>query len=364
MKLPLSAIGRAGRRAPMLVGALAGLAAVTGATVARAEGPSQADQALATTLFREGRRLMETGSIAQACDKFAESQRLAPGGGTLLNLAACHEKEGRTASAWTEFTGALAQARRDGRHDRARVAQARLAAIEPRLSTLTIEVEAPAAELLVTLDQTPVRSPGWGVAVPVDPGEHVVEATAPHKKPWQARVVIAPGHDVKTAHVPPLADDAAGPPPTPAPAPPTPIGAAAIAPPPQILPPPVAEGSRPTPSTSPPARSLALRDGVTVAAALVGVGGAVVGSIFGLRALSEHADSNAACPNERCTKAGAALNDRAGSAADVSTIGFAVGGAGLGIAALLLLTRPSSEPSGPSAAVVPGGAFVTWRGAF
>ena len=35
-----------------------------------------------------------------------------------------------------------------------------------------------------------------------------------------------------------------------------------------------------------------------------------------------------------------------------------------GAAALLMLTRPSSEAAGPSLAVLPGGAYVTWRGAF
>jgi hypothetical protein len=52
---------------------------------AGAQGPAASP--LAQTLFEEGRALMLKGDAATACPKFAESQRLEPAGGTLLNLA-------------------------------------------------------------------------------------------------------------------------------------------------------------------------------------------------------------------------------------------------------------------------------------
>src|SRR5256885_331196 len=85
--------------------------------------PTSADKSLATQLFKEGRTLVDQGKYAEGCRKLEESQRLDPGGGPLLNLALCHEKEGRPASAGTEFPEALGLARKDDRPQRAEIAQ-------------------------------------------------------------------------------------------------------------------------------------------------------------------------------------------------------------------------------------------------
>ena len=55
------------------------------------------DRVAAEALFDEGRNLVAAGKIAEACPKFADSQRLDPSPSTLLNLASCWEKLGRTA---------------------------------------------------------------------------------------------------------------------------------------------------------------------------------------------------------------------------------------------------------------------------
>src|SRR5690242_5233362 len=85
--------------------------------------PSASDRALATELFQQGRALMAEKKLDQACPKLEESMRLDPGGGTLLNLAICHEEQGKTATAWSEYAEAIALAQRDGRPDRQKLAQ-------------------------------------------------------------------------------------------------------------------------------------------------------------------------------------------------------------------------------------------------
>src|SRR4051794_6818295 len=83
--------------------------------------PSNSEQMLAQSLFEEGRRLMDSGKFAEACLKLAASLRLDPGAGTQLNLAVCHEQEGKLSTALLEFEEASRRALKDGRRDRERI---------------------------------------------------------------------------------------------------------------------------------------------------------------------------------------------------------------------------------------------------
>ena len=114
------------------------LAAVVGCAVGRAQAePTADDKALATVLFQEGRALMSAGRIADACLKLEESERLDPSGGTLLNVALCHEQEGRLARSWSEFNDAAVVARRDGRRE----SRDRRERSRPRPRAATVEID-------------------------------------------------------------------------------------------------------------------------------------------------------------------------------------------------------------------------------
>src|SRR5690606_23989327 len=109
--------------------------------------PSAEDVARADALFAEGKRLLDAGRLDEACDQLAGSQRLDPGGGTLLALALCHEKQARLAIAWNEYDEALRLARESGNQNRERVAESRRQALEPRIARLTIVVANDVANL-------------------------------------------------------------------------------------------------------------------------------------------------------------------------------------------------------------------------
>ena len=167
---------------------------------------SSSDKATAEALFANGRRLMASGDYAAACPKFAASQKLDPGVGTLLNLADCYEKKGQTASAWGEFLEAASAARAIGSKEREQAARDRAQSLEKRLSRLTVTI-APgnAPNLRVARDGEAVDPAALGTPLPIDPGKHLIEVTAPGRKPWSQSVDVKGGPEQLTITVPVLA---------------------------------------------------------------------------------------------------------------------------------------------------------------
>jgi hypothetical protein len=266
------------------------------------------DKALATVLFKEGRAMLAEGQISLACPKFEESHRLDPSGGTILNLALCHEQEGRLARSWSELNEAAAFARRDRRPDREAIAVEHARALEPRLSTLTIVVpeSARTEALRVERDGREVGQASWSTAMPVDGGEHIVRATAPGKEPFAGTVVVAKEGDAQTVEIPPLRGIAS----VAAPAA-TPAAVSLVAH-------PSAPAVDPLVDRGPPKTSGRRTLAWTVGGA--GVAQLGVAGYFALRALDKHRQSDVACPGGRCDQNGVSLNDQAATAADVATV--------------------------------------------
>lgn len=284
-----------------------------------------APQAAAQALFEEGRRLMAAGEFAQACPKFAESQKLDPGAGTLVNLAACYERQGQTASAWVTYTEAKAAAERSGRKDWAGKAADKAAAIYPSLSKLSILVPATSQtpDLEVKRDGVVVGRGEWGVAIPVDPGPHVVEASAPGRQRWSNTVQVGSVSDQIAVTVPPLEGAS---------------GKATQ----------VSSDAPPVPTTAPPAEGAAPGNTQRTAAWIVGGVGLVglgLGAWFGVSALSKRSDAEGHCDPGfgACDAQGVELLDGARNAATLSTVGFIVGGIATAGAVVLFVTAPKAQ---------------------
>jgi len=302
--------------------------ALASAPLARAQGTSEA---AATALFDEGRRLMGEHKFAEACPKLAESERLAPSGGTLLNLADCYEHTGQTASAWVAWKDVASRANAAGKADVEKRALTKAAALEPALSKLTIAVDTASdvPGLEVKRDGVAVGHTEFGLAIPVDPGAHVIEASAPRKKAFSAKVdVVARQTDARVAVT--LEDDPSA-----------------------LAPPPVPETSTTTtvpPAASPPPTEPQALGGtavkvIGVVVGGVGVAGLALGSVFALDAKSKN-DQALQPQNCRtsslCTQTGLNLTSDARTSAAESTIAFAVGGALVAGGILMWVVAPSS----------------------
>lgn len=326
--------GRRHRSLRLWVFAAAFFAAVSlGPRRAAADAPTAEEQALATTLFRDAKALLEAGNVAEACRKLEESQRLHPAGGTLLNLAVCHEKEGKTASAWSEYRQARVIAARDQRSDRVELVDERLAIVEPKLSKLVVEIP-PAVDVTdieVTVDARVLRRPAWGTSVPVDPGEHVIEAKARGKKSWRTQVTVLPDADLRTVVVPAWEDE------------PAPVAVAPPTPAPRVGP--------ETPSSPGWSRHRT----IAAVAGIAGVAAVGIGTFFGVRAIDKHDESDALCTANPCSQASFDAHDSAKTAADISTIAFAAGLVALGVGTYFwFFAGDSSTSSTRSVRVGPG----------
>ena len=331
----------ASRRKPLGAALLASVLLAGAAARAEEPKPHGDETASAEALFQAGKQLMSAGNYAEACPKLAESQRLDPGGGTLTALAFCHEKQGMTASAWAEFMEAAAIAKKDRRPDRQKVALAHASALEPNLSRLSIVVPPAvgATEGFQLLrDGGPVGTPSWGSALPIDPGEHVVEARAAGKKPWKTSVTVGAKADMQTVTVPTLEDAPAAPAATTQPAPATASATTAA----------------PSDATSEGTSS----GGKRIAGFVVGGIGLVsigVGSYFGVDAISKSRQSKSDCSPSSCTdRSSVDAASRAKTDAIVSDVTIGVGIAAVAVGAYLVFTSRSAKASPGS-----GGTHVT-----
>jgi hypothetical protein len=313
------------KNARIALGALAGMAFLAAAT------PASADPATAEALFKAGSALFEGGKFNEACDKFAESYRQDAQIGTEKAQAVACEKAGRLATAWATWNHLAFDATKTGDSALASGSREKAAVLEPRLSKLTIATaDAATPGLLIRRDGQDIGAGALGTAIPVDPGAHVIEATAPGYEVWQTTVTVGAASDQKIVTIPSLTKKAEG-------------GA-------------MADGG------SPPNKTKRIVSYVVGGVGLASIG---LGATMGILAASDKSSATSdpsLCSNDKCSPAGKAKIDSASTKATVSTIGFGVGIAAVGAGVFLWITSrgtaPAASDSAPAAAPAPAAAFI------
>lgn len=327
---------------------------MTSALVAASPAAWGQSKAAADVLFDEGKALMAEKRYADACPKFAASQKIDPAPGTLVWLADCYEQNGQTASAWSTYREALAAAKAARQPAREALATERIAALQKVLSRIIVKVGADRpTDLAITIDGVTVASTLWDTATPFDPGAHTVEATAAGHVTFTHRLELAKATS-ETVVIPPLVKREAPPPAASSSAP-----VASSAPP----PPPVSAPS--TANLEPPK---AARSNVGLVVGAVGAAGLVAGVVLqlGARSLAREAIDDCRA-HTRCTDADLDKHDRASSR---QTVAWLVGGVGAGLlvtGAVWTWSSPGASGSGrtsitPSVGLGSGGVALrrTW----
>lgn len=247
----------------------------------------------------------------------------------------CQTGTGSSASAWAAFLDVVDQTHKRGETQRESVARARAAALEPKLGHLTIQVPTSASNEQVVRDGETLRAEVWGVAVPVDAGDHRIEAHAPGRGAWSGTVHTSDGQTAAIT-VPDL-PIAPAQPPEPAGAPPVTLSAPGAA--------------------SEPAAPVAMTADHT--AALLVLGTAVIFGGVGVLGILEHDSSVSAynadtsCPPIDATVRPAHCNDLVNGANNWQTVAI-VGFVGAGVALAAGVTLWIVAPRHPAASVASG----------
>ena len=315
-------------RSLLAAGAVALAVAAPRPALAQGAGPSAGDRAAADALFDAAKKLADEGKHADACPKFEDSYNLDKTLGTLLNLADCHEKVGKIARAWAEWGEAEDRARR-ANDERSAYAKERRDALTPRLPKLEVKVTNPRPGLTVHRDGTPIGEGSFGLALPVDPGKHVIAVKRGEEVLVEKTVDTAEGKTAAVALDLAAIEEAA-----PAPAPAT-----------TALPPKGGGGAGPL---APVAGKYEARRNIGLVIGGAGVAALIGAGVVGALAIGAKPEEGA-CIGARCLPDAVEDQKKAKTFADISTIVGIAGIAAIGTGVALLVSIPSSgKAQGPA----------------
>jgi len=308
---------------------------------ARAQDDSgSVDTAAARSLAVDGMKLADAGKCSDAIDKLARAEKLHHAPIVLGRLGECQIAVGKIVDGTENLRKVVREPLPTNPSPAAlkarERAQSTLDAAKSKIAALTISIKG-ANNATVTVDGQPVPSVLLDGDRPTDPGDHLIEATAPGFLKASVRVTLVAGE--KQGVTIKLDAD------------PNAARAALLSPTPEVEP---SAGGRAILTRDPDSTShsespgaLASTPNHTAAYVVWGVGavGFAVGATFGVLALSAKQDLDKQCAQSVCQPASQEKLDDAKAFGNVSTVAFAAAGAGVVLGTILYLSTGSSSKS-------------------
>jgi hypothetical protein len=307
---------------------------------AHADDDSATETAAARALAVDGLKLAQAGKCDEAIPKLDRAEKIHHSAIVLSRLGECNVSVGKLVEGTEDLRKVLREplpANPSPALSKAyEHAQIILDSAKPKIAALTISVgnKSQPTDLHLMVDGQAVPVALIDSELPADPGDHLVEATAPGYLKAMARVNLSTADkktvtlkleiDPNASVVAPHSSDAAA--------------ASVVAPAPSVHT--AATESASSPPPVPPSSPSHAAAYVAWGMGVVGVG---VGSAFGLIAMKDKHDIVQRCGSDACTADSSQSLDNAKRSGNISTIAFGVGGVGLLLGTVLYFTVGGSS---------------------
>jgi len=288
---------------------------------------SEPPQQRAQKLFTDALQLMQSDHCQDAIPLFLESQKLDSAAATLANLATCFAHVGKTGSAYYTYRQAARAAILENKPELQKRADEAAASLGPSLTKVRIVPQGNAGVPIIRVNGQLIDD--VAAPIPLDPGENIIEATAPGREPWRKSVSAQGEGTLIVVEVPDLSLSSE---------PPKPLAAKNL----PTLPAPVRESTNRT-DLKPYA----------ILATGIGATGLAIGTVLAFGASSKQSASNAYCDGRYCTQQGIDLRQQATDRATLATWSVGIGLASVGTAAVLWVVSARQSEHAAALSVSP-----------
>jgi hypothetical protein len=194
-------------RLPSSLQPLLSVSAFVGATLLApalglAAEPTPSEISVARRLFDEGKAAEDTGRWRQAADKFRQAASIKDTPGIRFHLARCEEEQGAFVEALVEYDRARELI--DGgvkAPDVERLLAEARDRVRARVALVTLRLPQGVENASVSLDGKAVSGSVLGVPLPVNPGKHRLQATAPGRAAYDQSIQLGSG-EVRDVTIP------------------------------------------------------------------------------------------------------------------------------------------------------------------